>query len=200
MIASPAAHLHSTGRREIYPFIKKEGVDMTGFWKAMVVIVCLCIPFGLLSCASIIGKGGPETLNVRSAPDQADVTILDEAGTKIFTGKTPTTVSLEKKRSYFHGKKYSVRISKEGFADQQVTVDTNVNAWYVAGNIVFGGLIGWLIVDPLTGAMWSLDTKELNISLEQAKQGSRSESINMGVMLLEDVPPALRYKMVKLSN
>jgi len=36
-------------------------------------------------------------------------------------------------------------------------------AWYLAGNIVFGGIAGWLIVDPLTGAMWRLSPKEVNV-------------------------------------
>jgi hypothetical protein len=31
-----------------------------------------------------------------------------------------------------------------------------MDGWYI-GNILFGGLIGILIVDPLTGAMWKLD-------------------------------------------
>ena len=30
-----------------------------------------------------------------------------------------------------------------------------MDGWYI-GNIVFGGLIGWLVVDPASGAMWKL--------------------------------------------
>jgi len=45
-----------------------------------------------------MGKSAPESLSIRSHPDQADVTITDEKGTKIFEGKTPTTVALEKKK------------------------------------------------------------------------------------------------------
>lgn len=39
--------------------------------------------------------------------------------------------------------------------DRAVTLTTGPSGWYV-GNVVFGGLIGLLIVDPATGAMWGI--------------------------------------------
>jgi len=153
----------------------------------------------LISCASIMGKGGPETLALRSTPDQATVVITDEGGAKVFEGKTPTTVSLEKKKGYFSGKKYTVKISKLGFAEQSVTVDTKANGWYIGGNLLLGGLIGWFIVDPATGAMWTLDTNELNVSLDASQKANLTEP-HVNVVLLEDVPISLRSQMVKVSQ
>ncbi|NCO68315.1 MAG: PEGA domain-containing protein [Nitrospirae bacterium] len=147
----------------------------------------------------MIGKSGPETLNVRSNPEQAIVVITDEGGTKIFEGKTPTTVYLEKKKGYFRGKKYNVKIGKPGYAEQTVTVDTKLNGWYLGGNLIFGGLIGWLIVDPATGAMWTLDTNELNVTLEASKGSKLKDTFQLGVVLLEDVPQSLWNKLVKVS-
>lgn len=65
----------------------------------------------LIGCATIMGKSAPETLNIRSTPEQARVVIADESGTKIFEGKTPTSLPLEKKKGYFSGKKYTVKIT-----------------------------------------------------------------------------------------
>lgn len=163
------------------------------------IFSCLLILPMLISCATIMGKGGPETLALRSNPDQAAIVITDEGGAKIFEGKTPTTVSLEKKKGYFSGKKYTVKISKDGYAVQTVTVDTKANGWYVGGNILFGGIIGWLIVDPATGAMWTLDTNELNVTLEASKKASLTES-QISVVLLDDVPISLRSQMVKVTK
>lgn len=169
--------------------------------KSLVWIMALgLIPMIFLGCASIIGKGGPETLNIRSAPDQADVLVFDETGSNIFSGKTPTNVSLEKKRSYFGGKKYTVKIIKPGFAEHTVMVDTNMNGWYIGGNLIFGGLIGWLIVDPMTGAMWSLDTKDVNVTMKPSEKSSQKEPFNVNVVLLQDVPTCLRTEMVKVSQ
>lgn len=164
--------------------------------KVLVSLFTLTI---LISCATIMGKNSPETLNIRSTPDSGDVVIIDEGGTKIFEGKTPTIVSLEKKRGYFRGKKYTVKISKSGYAEQTVTVDTKVNGWYIGGNLLLGGLIGWLIVDPATGAMWRLDTNELNVTMEASQRSNQMESFQVGIVLLKDVPQSLRDKMVKVS-
>ncbi|NCO68699.1 MAG: hypothetical protein COY75_06945 [Nitrospirae bacterium CG_4_10_14_0_8_um_filter_41_23] len=162
---------------------------------ASLIIFALAVGY-----ASIIGKSGPETLNIRSAPEQASIVIIDEGASKIFEGKTPTTVSLEKKKGYFRGKKYTVKISKPGYAEQTITVDTRLNGWYLGGNLIFGGLIGWLIVDPVTGAMWTLDTNELNVTLEASKQSKGTDSYQFGIVLLDDVPQSLRNKMVKVSQ
>src|SRR5687768_15039260 len=166
-------------------------------WKAIPVLFASTV---LAGCATIMGNSAHETLNVRSAPDQATIVILDESGTKIFEGKTPTSLPLEKKKGYFSGKKYSVNIKKEGFAEQNVTVDTKVNGWYVAGNLLFGGVIGWLIVDPATGAMWTLDKNEINVTLEAPKQGGVAEPGKTRIVLLEDVPASLRSKMIKVPQ
>ncbi len=84
---------------------------------------------------------------------------------------------------------------KEGFEEQTVTVDTKVGGWYI-GNFLFGGLIGLLIVDPATGAMWTLDTNEINASLNALKQGALTESSNTSsILLLQEVPSELRSKM-----
>ena len=166
-------------------------------WKVLVSILALTI---LISCATIMGKSGPETLNIRSIPEQARVVITDEAGLKIFEGMTPTSLPLEKKKGYFSGKKYTVTISKTDFTEHTVTVDTRVNGWYIGGNLIFGGLIGYLIVDPATGAMWTLDTNNVDVTLEATKHGAIIEPNKAGIVLLGDVPLSLRDKMVKLSQ
>jgi len=165
-----------------------------------VTMLLLCSTM-LIGCATIMGNSGPEALNVRTSPDQATVVITDEEGTKIFEGKTPTTIPLEKRKGYFSGKTYRVTISKSNFEEQEIAVDTRANGWYVGGNILFGGLVGWLIVDPATGAMWTLDTNEINVNLsETTKQGSILDPTKSGIVLLDDVPSFLRDKMVVVAK
>jgi len=189
-----------------------------------------------VGCATIIGRSSPEPLNVRSTPDQAVVVITDEGGIKIFEGKTPTILSLEKKKGFFSGKKYNVTLSKDGFKDQSVVVDTKVGGWYLGGNLLFGGLIGWFIVDPATGAMWTLSVNEINANLESFPTPTAPQTLpapeipaaspapaapatqpvtqtpastpqtrmlqpnTAVIVLLQDVPEALRAKMVPVSH
>jgi hypothetical protein len=154
----------------------------------------------LIGCATIFGKGGAETVNIRSMPDQAIVVITDESGTKIFEGITPTNIPLEKKKGFFSGKTYSLKISKEGYTDKLVQIDTKTNGWYLGGNLIFGGLIGWFIVDPATGAMWTLDTNDVDVTLDSAKPAaSLLQFGETKIVLLQDVPAELRNRMVKLN-
>jgi len=171
--------------------------DSSYLWKALISLVSLTI---FISCATIVGRSRPENLDIRSTPEQATVIILDEDGTKIFEGKTPTIVSLQKRKGFFRGKKYQVKIGKEGYTEQTWTVNTRVNGWYIAGNLFFGGLLGWIIVDPATGAMWTLDTRVLDVALNPSQQINQNDFYQFGIMLLDNVPQHLRDKMVKISQ
>lgn len=71
------------------------------------------------------------------------------------TGVTPDQVTLNASAGFFDGETYQVAYRKEGFADKQSTIESTVDGWYWV-NILFGGLIGMLIVDPATGAMYKL--------------------------------------------
>jgi len=73
-----------------------------------------------------------------------------------------------------------------------------LNGWYI-GNLLFGGLIGLLIVDPLTGAMWTLDPKDINLILEKKTAGLPSDRRALSVVSLEDVPDYLRDKMIRIK-
>lgn len=169
--------------------------------KNIVLMIVTASSLGIITgCATIMGQSAAETLNVRSIPDQANVVITDESGVKVFEGKTPTSLPLEKKKRFFSGKKYSISIKKEGHVEQTVIVDTKVNAWYIGGNLVFGGLLGYLIIDPATGAMWTLDKKEINVALNAQKQGAVIDSKKGHIVLLEDVPLSIRDKMVQVST
>ena len=64
---------------------------------------------------------------------------------------------------------------------------------------MFGGLIGWFIVDPLNGKMY-------NINPEVAKEGDKSLTHNntnaeggITIMLLQDVPENMRGSMKPLN-
>lgn len=58
----------------------------------------------------------------------------------------------------------------------------------------------FLLVDPATGAMWTLDTNEINVTLVSSKQGAIIDPNKTVIVLLQDVPLSLRDKMVKVSQ
>ncbi|GGO80037.1 hypothetical protein GCM10011348_15830 [Marinobacterium nitratireducens] len=139
-------------------------------------------------CASIVGEP-TQMLSINSSPDGAKIAITDEKGISVFKGTTPTTVTLQKADgSYFGGKTYALTISKEGFESQVITIDSNPNGWFIGGNLLFGGLIGWLIVDPLTGSMYTLSPDVINGSLSPQQVSTSDDGKSLNVVLLEDLP------------
>ncbi|MBK8575462.1 MAG: hypothetical protein IPN90_07245 [Elusimicrobia bacterium] len=156
----------------------------------------------LTGCATIFGKSGPQSINIESDPSQAKVVIVStKKNEKVFEGSTPAMVKLEKKEGYFSGRRYEVTISKPGFQDSVVFISPKLGGWYLAGNFVFGGLIGWLIVDPATGAMWNLSPKKINESLgPKQAAGTRLSPDEIRVVLLQQVPENLKSLMVPITR
>lgn len=156
--------------------------------------------FAMSGCATIFGKANPQAINIKSTPDQARVVVTDiDEGAKVYEGSTPTIVSLKKGRGFFQGRHYEVVISKSGYRDVSVAISPQVGGWYIFGNLAVGGLIGWLIVDPATGAMWNLGPKEIDESLTAQQASMRLTPGEIQVVLLEQVPLELRSQMVSLS-
>ena len=164
--------------------------------KTKLMIAVLVLPTILLTgCASIVGKDVfPLTIN--SNPDGASIIIQDERGKKVFTGTTPTTVTLNAGESYFHAKSYNITFSKPGYAEQYVEVKATLSGWYF-GNILFGGLIGLLIVDPISGKMWKLPT-DVSADLSQ-KVSLNQNQPTLKILTLEQVPKDLRKNLVRIN-
>ncbi|WP_338477514.1 hypothetical protein VRB67_13020 [Pseudomonas trivialis] len=105
-------------------------------------------------CASIVSDSKPK-VGMYSLPTNANYVIKDSAGSVVLKGVTPGTAILETSRGYFKSQSYSVTFQKEGYTETTVPLKSTVSGWYW-GNLLIGGLIGMLVVDPLTGAMYTL--------------------------------------------
>ena len=155
--------------------------------KLFLTTACLAAALTMTGCASIF-SGSTQTLTFKSVPDTANITITNKLGEKIHTGSTPATVTLKRGNGYFKPAGYQVTFSKEGFQTKTVQVKATVNGWYIA-NIIFGGLIGFLIVDPATGAMYTLSPSDINTLLDATHLvTTKKEQQSLTVMLVQDIP------------
>jgi hypothetical protein len=129
----------------------------------------LGILFGLvplIGCATIM-KGSEQKVAFQSTPTGAKVSVFDAAGMLVSDGTTPITLPLKKGASYFQAAKYRVVFESPGRQKKEVWLTGSLEGgWYIAGNLLIGGLLGWLIVDPLTGAMWTLSPETVNATLD----------------------------------
>ena len=122
-----------------------------------------------VGCASII-CGATQSVGFTSSPDRAQIEIISPNGQVIHRVDTPTSLVLKRGRPYFRTAGLALRARAEGYKEKQMPIQNRLNGWYI-GNIVFGGLIGILIVDPLTGAMYSFP-EQIHINLEKADSTS----------------------------
>lgn len=130
----------------------------------------LCASLLLSGCATIVGDD-TQLVQVSSEPTGATFEIKDEAGRSVARGTTPQSVTLAKSDgSYFGSKSYNVTFSKDGYLPVTQPIKASANGWYIGGNLLFGGIIGYLLVDPFNGGMYTLHPKEMNATLGAGKQ------------------------------
>jgi hypothetical protein len=184
-------------------------------------IICLIL-LVIFQCASIV-KGGKQEVSIRlNQPDVADAKVsiytaksLSDQGALVASGAPTLLTKLKTGNGFFGGASYKVVVEAPGYQKKEVFLDTSLRwGWYVFGNFMFGGLIGLLIVDPATGAMWALDVEddELKVSLESKTESTptpagKKKVLNttpdvqdVKIVLLKDIPEKYRDKLVRVSN
>jgi len=118
-------------------------------------------------CATII-SGTRQKVDVISEQEGAKVEIYNIRDKKVFESKNlPETARLKRGAGYFKSSEYSVKISREGSDTLTTTIESNVNLIPYLGNIYTGGIIGMVIVDPASGAMWKLDADILEADFDK---------------------------------
>lgn len=132
----------------------------------------------LAGCASIVGDTN-YPVAVTSAPNNAHFEVRNEKGMLVQSGNTPSTIILPSSDGFFDGETYSIKYTMAGHDDHTVTLDSTVSGWYWA-NIAIGGLVGMLIVDPATGAMYKLpENVSGNLSETAAATGKNAPALNV---------------------
>lgn len=136
--------------------------------KNFLFLSVLMTGFVLTGCASIIGSTS-ETITVSSSVEGAKLTVYDEDSFPVWGATTPTAVRLKKKSGYFSGNTYSLKLEKPGYQTQMKTLDTELSVLYW-GNLIFGGVLGLFIVDPLTGAMWTFEDDKVYFDMHKEEK------------------------------
>ncbi len=135
----------------------------------------------LSACSSIVSKS-EYSVAINSSPDGANFVVTNRTGQKVHSGLTPASVTLKSSSGYFKGESYTIALSKDGFSPKTFTLTSSLDGWYW-GNILLGGLIGMLIVDPATGAMYNLpDRVDISIDQDTAAATTVSKDITLATI------------------
>lgn len=143
----------------------------------------------LAGCASIF-NGQTQSVVFQSEPSGAAITVSNRAGEQVHAGTTPVTITLKRGAGYFRSEVYTIRLTKPGFAPKEVVVTGTMSGWYI-GNILFGGLIGMLAVDPVTGGMYVFPDS-VNTPLEAASSPTGAHASELRVVSLDSLSPEVR--------
>jgi hypothetical protein len=136
--------------------------------KQLVKLVIILSAVLIGGCATVVDEPD-QNIAIMSTPAEATFVISNQWGEEVHRGMTPSIVNLAKSSGYFEGNNYTIEISKAGYVPERVRIASDPSLTYYVGNIATF-LVGWFIVDPLTGAMWELNPNMLDIALrsEQA--------------------------------
>lgn len=105
--------------------------------------------------------------------------LRNRAGETMNTSVTPVTLTLKRGAGYFKADTYTVLLTKEGFADKELTVVGTVSGWYI-GNILIGDLIAMLAVDPVTGGTYTFpDSVSGTLEPQAAKTSSAGQTLTI---------------------
>jgi hypothetical protein len=104
----------------------------------------------LCGCASVFSNSA-FPVYIETRPEKAGFVIKNRYGVEVSRGETPATIMLESGAGYFEGAAYTIRFSKPGHDDVYYSLFSRINGWYCTNVNILG-----LLIDPATGAMWTL--------------------------------------------
>jgi len=132
------------------------------------LIITISIVF--TSCASLFSTS-TYLVSLESNPSESIVVVTDRDGNKVYNGETPSTVSLKASQGFFKRAYYIVSFTKEGYNEMTIPITFGVDAWYW-GNLInfgWGWILGFFIIDPLTGAIYRIDSENYVATLTPKK-------------------------------
>lgn len=149
----------------------------------------------LAGCASIVSKS-EYPVAITSNPIGADFVVKRKNGVPVASGVTPATIVLPASEGYFQPAKYTIEYKRKGVM-QSVPLTAKIDGWYF-GNLLFGGIIiGMLIVDPATGAMWRLN--DTVVATFQQTADSTSGQRALRIVNIDKVPMKYRGQLLALN-
>ncbi|SFU45490.1 PEGA domain-containing protein [Pustulibacterium marinum] len=163
--------------------------------KQMIIIAWMGFVFTLLGCASIVSKG-KYPVHIDSSPSGAHITITDQDGVMQYTGTTPVNLKIKASSGYFKKANYMLTFEMDGYETKTIPIKFSLDGWYV-GNLLFGGLVGILIVDPITGAMWKLNTDQINEKL--TKETETVEKPAIEVYGYQHIPEDWKDNLIRIN-
>ena len=119
------------------------------------LIFYITIIIGFSACSTVMNTTTQE-VEIKTSPANAKI-LID--GRKF--GTTPQTVNIERNRDHV------IKLSLDGYDLYETQMTGKISAWFWFN--VLNGIIPGMLVDMITGSMYSLYPETINVELQQAK-------------------------------
>lgn len=162
--------------------------------RILTTLLLLGVSLVLSGCATILSKN-KYPLAINSTPSEARITVKDINGVGVYSGTTPSVILLRSGAGFFKKAFYTITFEKEGYETRTIPVHFDFDPWYI-GNIAFGGVLGLLVVDPATGAMWKLHLRGIDETLYRKISWAEP---GLQLMELGDIPEEWHPHLVKIE-
>lgn len=122
-------------------------------------VAVLILSIGIGGCATLVGGGSSQAVQLTSAPTGARFVVKSSSGLQMASGAAPQSVRLPRKNEY------QIEFTVPGYQTQSVSLSRGTNGW-IWGNLVFGWVVGF-IVDFATGSAYKLEPAIVEVTLVQ---------------------------------
>jgi hypothetical protein len=103
---------------------------------------------------------------IKTSPEGATVKVFNNKGKEIIVTQSPDTLVLKAGQGYFKRAEYLIEVSQLNCITKKETIYFTLNKRYIDNVFLsFFMPIGFLLIDPLSGAMWKPAEKEIEIVL-----------------------------------
>ena len=126
---------------------------MKNFSALFLILSLLSLQSG---CATIVGGGGSQKVELQSEPSGAEVFVDG-----VNQGKTPVSLTLERRDTH------QLKFKKAGYAEEILMTKKKMNGW-IWGNLVLGGIIG-ILIDMSSGASNKIDPSNYYVVMTKKK-------------------------------
>lgn len=123
--------------------------------RTAVLVLAAAAALSTCGCASILSRSTYDVA-LDTNPTGHEVRVTDRDGRIVHTGTTPVRLPLDSSAGFFRTESYTIEVLDGERVLAERTLDAGLDGWYF-GNVLFGWFLGFVIVDPITGAMWSFE-------------------------------------------
>lgn len=106
------------------------------------------------------------SIPVNTIPINAKISVLDREGKMIISTQSPDTLVLKASSGYFKRAEYLIEVSHNGYETKKETLYFIMDRKYLQNVFLsFFMPIGFLLIDPVSGAMWMPEKQKIEIIL-----------------------------------